>query len=446
MALSGLDIYKLLPKTNCKQCGFPTCLAFAMQLAKKAVSLEKCPFISPEVKERLEQASAPPIRPVTIGAGEKKLDTGNETVMFRHEEKFRSPCGLGFIIDDSQGDAAIKSSIETIRKFRLERIGQLLEPNLVAVRQTGDAARFAAAVKAAAAAGAGEFGLVLVSRDPQALSQALESCAAQRPLIFGADAGNAAAFCELAAKWKCPMVISAPDLEGLSALSQACAAKGVQDLVLDTGKKSAPDKLWDLTQLRRLALKKSFRSLGFPVIAVADDPDPYAETLEASTYVLKYASIVLVRNLKAWEMLALMALRQNIYTDPTKPLQIEPKVYSFGKVTEKSPVLVTTNFSLSFYTVAGEVEASKVPAYVLSVDTEGQSVLTAWASEKFTAEKVGLVIAKSGIKEMVTHTQIVIPGYVAVMSGDLEEASGWKVIVGPKEASGIPQFLKNLRN
>ena len=444
MALSGLDIYKLLPKTNCKQCGFPTCLAFAMQLAKKAVSLDKCTFISPEVKSRLEQASAPPIRPVTIGAGEKKLDTGNETVMFRHEEKFRSPCGLGIILDDSQGEAEIKGAVETIRKFRIERIGQLLEPNLVAIRQTGDGARFVAAVKAVS--GAGDFGLVLMSKDPQALSQALELCAARRPLIFGADAGNSAALCELAAKWKVPLVISAPGLDGLSALSQECVNKGVQDLVLDTGTKPACDKLWDLTQLRRLALKKSVRSLGFPVIAVADDPDPYAETLEASTYVLKYASIVLVRNLKSWEMLALMALRQNIYTDPTKPLQIEPKVYSFGKVTEKSPVLVTTNFSLSFYTVAGEVEASKVPAYVLSVDTEGQSVLTAWASEKFTAEKVGQVIDKSGIKEIVSHTQIVIPGYVAVMSGDLEEASGWKVVVGPKEASGIPQFLKNLRN
>ncbi|MGE5307833.1 MAG: acetyl-CoA decarbonylase/synthase complex subunit gamma [Deltaproteobacteria bacterium] len=443
MALSGLDIYKLLPKTNCKQCGFPTCLAFAMQLAKKAVSIEKCPFISPQVKAQLEAASAPPIRQVTIGK-EKKVEAGNETVMFRHEEKFRNPCGLGIILEDTLGEAGIKSAVEKIRAAKLERIGQLLEPDIVAIRQKGDAAGFVKAVKACA--DVKDLVLVLISSDAKALSLALEAAAALRPLIYGATAANAAEVCGLAKKFNVPMVVSAPDLDALSALSTECSGKGVQDLVLDTGKKKISEKLWDLTQIRRLALKKSNRTLGYPVITIADNEDPCAEALEAATYVVKYASIVLVNGLKTWEMLALLTLRQNIYTDPQKPLQIEPKVYSFGKVTEKSPVMVTTNFSLSFYTVAGEVEASKVPSYILSVDTEGQSVLTAWASEKFTPEKVAAAMNKSGLGSMVSHKQIIIPGYVAVMSGDLEEQSGWKVVVGPKEASGIPSFLKNLKS
>ncbi len=442
MALSGLDIYKLLAKTNCKKCGFPTCLAFAMQLAKKAVSIDKCPSISPEVKARLEEASAPPIRAVAIGP--KKREIGNETVLFRHEEKFRNPCALGVILDDSRGPEGIAQAAKTLAGYKLERIGQLLEPDLVAIRQTGEAGRFVDAVKAFAGAGTG-LGAVLMSADPQALSKALELLAGQRPVIFGANKDNAAAIRQLARERGVPVVLSAPELDPLAGLAGEFAADGVQDLILDTGAKKLPEKLCDLVRIRRLALRKTARGLGYPVIAVARESDPYLEALHAATFVLKYASIVLVGSLASWEMLGLMTLRQNIYTDPQKPLQIEPKVYSFGKVTEQSPVMVTTNFSLSFYTVAGEVEASKVPAYVVTVDTEGQSVLTAWASEKFNAEKVAAAMKKFGLDGLVSRREIVIPGYVAVMSGELEEASGWKVIVGPKEASAIPQFLKNLK-
>ena len=442
MALSGLDIYKLLPKTNCRDCGFPTCLAFAMQLAKKAVSIEKCPFISPQVKAQLEQASAPPIRQVTLGT-DKKLVLGSETVLFRHEEKFRNPCGLGVILDDSMGPEGIAGSLKKLSAMKLERIGQLLEPDIVCLKQTGESAQFALAANALA--DAKDLNIILMSRDAKGLEAAIAALPGRKPLLFGLDASNRAEVCGLAKKAGLPVVVSAKDIDGLAQLTAECVKDGCQDLVLDTGAKPGREKLWDLTQIRRLSLKKSNRQLGYPVIAVAEDSDVYAQAAEAATYILKYASIVLVRSLEAWEMLGLMTLRQNIYTDPQKPLQIEPKVYSFGKVGKDSPVMVTTNFSLSYYTVAGEVEASKVPAYIISADTEGQSVLTAWASEKFTAEKLAAVLAKSGIAELVSHKKVIIPGYVAVMSGDLEEQSGWSVIVGPKEASGIPQFLKNLK-
>jgi acetyl-CoA decarbonylase/synthase complex subunit gamma len=213
---------------------------------------------------------------------------------------------------------------------------------------------------------------------------------------------------------------------------------------LDTGIKAISDKIWDLTQIRRQALKKSNRSLGYPILTIIDKSDPYEEAIEAATYIAKYAGIVLIKNTATGEVLALLTLRQNIYTDPQKPLQIEPKLYPIGQVNDKSPVLVTTNFSLSYYTVLGEVEASKIPSYILSVDTEGMSVLTAWAAEKFTPEKISQSLNKFSVKDAVEHNRLIIPGYVAVMSGDLEEQSGWKVVVGPKEAAGIPSFLKNL--
>jgi acetyl-CoA decarbonylase/synthase, CODH/ACS complex subunit gamma len=442
MALSGLDIYKLLPKTNCKECGFATCLAFAMQLAKKAVSLDKCPYVSDQVKQALEAASLPPIRQVIIGTGENRLQTGNETVLFRHEEKFRSPCGVGFIIEDSLKDNKIKQDLEKINHLKFERVGQELNVNLVAVKQCSDKKRFAEAVKLVASAT--DLSLILMSGDPEAIKDALAVAKDRRPLVYGADAKNFDKIGQLAKEFNVPLVASAKDLDGLSNLTQELNKLGINDLVLDTGKKKIKDKLWDLTQARRLALKKSNRSLGYPVLAVVENNDPYQEIAEAATYVLKYASIVLIKGFENWQILSLLTVRQNIYTDPQKPLQIEPKVYAIGQANKNSPVLVTTNFSLTYYTVVGEVEASKVPSYIMSVDTEGMSVLTAWAAEKFTPEKITDSINKFALTDMVADKRLVIPGYVAVMSGDLEEHSGWKVVVGPKEASSIPSFLKNL--
>jgi acetyl-CoA decarbonylase/synthase complex subunit gamma len=263
-------------------------------------------------------------------------------------------------------------------------------------------------------------------------------------LVYGATKDNLAQIAELAKEFKVPVAVCAAGLEEISALTKELGSRGVPDLVLDTGPKPVAEKIWDLTQVRRLALKKSQRSLGYPVLTVIDKDGPYAEAMEAAAYIAKYSGMVLLKGVEPWEILALLTLRQNIYTDPQKPLQIEPKLYAVGQANEQSPLLVTTNFSLTYYTVLGEVEASKVPSYILSVDTEGMSVLTAWAAEKFTPEKIVQAINKCAVKDTVSHNRLIIPGYVAVMSGDLEEQSGWKVVVGPKEAAGIPAFLKNL--
>ncbi len=442
MALSGLDIYKLLPKTNCRECGFATCLAFAMQLAKKAVMIDKCPYVSQAAKVTLEASSLPPVRLVSIGLDEEKLDIGNETVMFRHEEKFRNPCGLGFIIEDSLTNEQIKKKIDAINKYKFERVGQEIKVNLVAIKQTKDTDRFIEAVKLVSANT--KLGLVLMSQDLTALEGALKIVAAKKPLIYQANKNNLLKISQLVKTFNLPLVVCDPDLEGLTSLVKELNAQGLKDLILDTGKKPIAEKIWDLTQIRRQALKKNNRLLGFPSLTIVENDDSYEEAIEAATYITKYAGIVLIKGTNLSEVMPLLTLRQNIYTDPQKPLQIEPKLYAVGAVSQDSPVLVTTNFSLSYFTVLGEVEASKIPSYIMSVDTEGMSVLTAWAAEKFTPDKISDSINKFGVRDTVKHKNLIIPGYVAMLSGDLEEKSGWNIVVGPKEAAGLPAFLKNM--
>jgi len=441
MALSGLDIYKLLPKTNCRECGFVTCLAFAMQLAKKAVSIEKCPYLSPESKEVLEESGQPPIKLISLGTGEKKMDLGNETVMFRHEEKFRNPAAIGFIIDDSLTDEETGKKVGEINKLAFERVGQKLDVPLIALRQNSTKENFIKVLKKILSST--DLGIALMTKDTPTLEEALLLSKDRKPLVYDLS-GKHQECAKLCSKFQASMVVSGDSLEAIGKLTKEINSLGVTELVLDIGKKPLKDKLWDITQIRRMALKKSNRSFGYPVLVGAENVDPYKEAAEAATFISKYASIVLLSGHKTWEILSLLTLRQNIYTDPQKPLQIEPGLYPIGECNEKSDCLITTNFSLSYYTVLGEVEASKIPTYILSVDTEGMSVLTAWAAEKFTPSKISESINKFGVKDKVRLNRVIIPGYVAVLSGDLEEQAGLKVVVGPKEAAGIPSFLKNL--
>ncbi len=442
MALSGLDIYKQLPKTNCRECGFVTCLAFAMQLAKKAVSIDKCKYLSEEAKMMLEAQSQPPIKLITIGQGDNKLEVGNETVMFRHEEKFHHPCGIGFIIDDNLSDSQIKQKLAKINELEFERIGQKLKVSLIAVKQNSTKDKFISCVQLVL--NNTQLGIVLMSNDLAALKSALDIAKDRNPLVYHATVDNIKEISAIVKEFKVPLVVTGQDLEILSGLTKDLNSRGINDLVLDTGSKSASDKIWDLTQIRRLALKKSNRGLGYPTFVIVDEEDPFEEVIKVAAYIAKYAGIVLLKGSESWQALSLLTLRQNIYTDPQKPLQIEPKLYPIGAVTDKSPVLVTTNFSLSYYTVLGEVESSKIPSYILSVDTEGMSVLTAWAAEKFTPEKITDSLNKFTVKDTVSHKKLIIPGYVAIMSGDLEDKSGWQILIGPKEGAGIPSFLKNL--
>jgi len=442
MSLSGLDIYKLLPKTNCRECGLATCLAFAMQLAKRALPLEKCPFISAQAKETLESQALPPIKPITLGNNESKFEIGNETVMFRHEEKFRNPAGVGFIIEDNLSDLEIKNRLEKINQFKFERVGQLLQVNLAALKQNKDEKRFLEATKLIL--NNTSLPLLLMSSDLNALKQAANIAKERKPALYCATKENLIQISAIAKEFELPLVVTAKDIDNLALLTKELNTLGVNNLILDTGIKSVSDKIWDLTQIRRQALKKSNRALGYPCLAIVEKSDPYEEAIQAAAYIAKYAGIVLIKGLEPWEIISILTLRQNIYTDPQKPLQIEPKVYPIGEANQNSPVLISTNFSLSYYTVLSEVESSKIPAYILSVDTQGMSVLTAWAAEKFNAEIIAKSLDSFGVKDLIKHKNLIIPGYVAMISGELAEQSGFEIIVGPKEAAGIPAFLKKL--
>jgi len=441
MALTGLEIYKHLPKTNCKKCGFPTCLAFAMALAGKKTSLDKCPDITEEAKLALESASAPPMATVTMGVGENRVEIGGETVLFRHEKTFYHPCAIGITLSDSLEKEKIIERIEKVNKLKFERVGMFLQVNLIAIsNESNNPDKFCDAVKSAT--GKSNLPLILISNNPQALEAGLKICSERKPLIYSANEGNQEIVVGLAKKYSCPLVIYGKNLEGLDSLSQKVVASGVKDVVLDPGTRNLGGSVQDFTQLRRLALKRSYRPFGYPVIAFVNDSDLYQGVSMAATYIAKYANIVVLDRIEPEEILPLVTLRQNIYTDPQKPIMVEPKLYEVGTPNENSPLLVTTNFSLTFFTVQPEIEASKVPSYLLIVEAEGLSVLTAWAAEKFTPEGIAEAMNKAEVEKKLSHKKIIIPGYVAVMKAKLEDESGWEVLVGPKEGSGIPKYLK----
>ena len=446
MALTGLAIYKLLPKTNCKECGFPTCLAFAMKLAQKGTELDKCPYVSDEAKTALDAAAAPPIKLVAIGAGERAFEIGNEVVLFRHEKTFYHQPGL--VVRVKSDDPQLAETAGRVAGYEVERVGMKLRLDGLAVEHAGgDAAAYAAAVAAARAAAPG-LPLVLMSADAAAIDAALSGgAAADRPLVHAATAADWQALAEVAKNHGCPLAIRAEgcDLAGLAELSESVRGVGVEDIVLDPGTAGLAGDLAAFTQLRRLALKKGARALGYPIFAVAGGATWQAELVRATQAVAKYAGVVILDHLEPAAVYALLTLRQNVYTDPQKPIQVEPKLYEVGSAGPDSPVLITTNFSLTYFSVSGEVEGAGVPAWLLVADSDGQSVLTAWAAGKFDAEKIAKTVKDSGIESRISHKKLVIPGHVAGLSGEVEEElPGWQIMVGPRDAVDIPNYLKNV--
>lgn len=441
MALTGLEVYKLLPKKNCGECGPPTCLAFAMSLAAGKASLDVCPYVTDQAKEALGSASAPPIKLVKIGAGEKIVELGDETVLFRHDKTFYHPTAIAFEIEDSLSEKELMEKITELNTLTFDRVGLHYDVDAVAIKQTGSAESFAQTVQKVCAAT--NLAVILISEAVDAIGAALEVCKGKNPLIYCATEANYESMTELAKKYNVPLAVKGENIFKLSDLVEKIVALGHKDLVLDSGSRETSKVVADLTEMRRAAIKKKFRPLGYPVIAFTSNVDPMEEIIQAQAYVTKYASIVVLKASAKHFVLPLLTWRQNLYTDPQKPIQVESKIYEIGNVTPDSPVYICTNFSLTYFSVEGEVEGSKIPGYIIPVDTDGTSVLTAWAAGKFTAEKIAEVVNSIGIADMVTHREIVIPGFVAILSGKLEEKSGWKVIVGPREAAGIPAFAKS---
>jgi acetyl-CoA decarbonylase/synthase complex subunit gamma len=444
MPLTGIEIFKLLPKTNCKECGEPTCLAFAMKLAAGKASLNACPYVSEETKAKLSEAAAPPILPVTIGIGERALKIGGETVMFRHEKRFENPPGFALLISDSMDDAEIDRRLEKFNKLQYERIGLVLRPDLVAVRDdSGDASRFTAVVSKVKQNTDG--GIILMSSNPDILAAGLKVGADRKPLLYAATEENWERLADLAKGSSCPLAVKASSLEKLAELTTKLAEAGVKDMVIDSGSRTLRRAFEDQVIIRSAALAKKFRPLGFPTIVfpceMADDP--MKEAVIASIFVAKYGGIIVLSDFQGESLFPLLVERLNIYTDPQRPLATTEGIYEIGKPNENSPVLITSNFSLTYFIVSGEIETSRVPSYLLVKDTEGLSVVTAWAAGKFVADAIAPFVKKCGIADRVKHHKLVIPGYAAAESGGLEEElPGWEIQVGPREGSHIPAYLR----
>ena len=443
MALTGVEIFKLLPKTNCKKCGFPTCLAFAMKLAQRQASLDLCPDVSDEARQKLGEASAPPVRPIGLGSGEMAVKMGEETVLFRHDKRFVNPCVFALEIKDTLTDAAIKQKVAEVIHSEIDRVGQKLRIDAIAlVNESADAGKFATAASIVAS-DAPFVPVILCTTDPQAAESALKIFADRKPVIYGVNSANIEAMAALAKSSKAIAGVSARGLDELVQLTEQAKALGIEDMVIDAGGRTAKEILEHNTFIRRAAVKKNFKPLGYPVITFAQRADNLLETLIATIGVAKYSSIIVLSSIEQWKNLALFTLRQNIYTDPQVPMQVEQKIYKIGETTPASPLFITTNFSLTYFIVSGEIENSKTPGYLAVMDCEGLSVLTAWAAGKFTASKISQFIQESGVTNQIQHRELVIPGYVAILSGSIEDKlEGWKVTVGPREANGITAFLK----
>jgi acetyl-CoA decarbonylase/synthase complex subunit gamma len=445
MALTGIQIYKLLPQTNCKECGFPTCLAFAMKLAAKQVELADCPYVSEESQAQLAESAAPPIRLVTLKSNGYEAKAGNEVVLFRHEKTFYHMPGIFLRVYDTETEEEIKTKVGAADAYKVNYVGIDLSIDGFAVASvTGEAGKFAGAVSAVRQSS--QKPLVLMSRDPEIMKAGLESAEGENPLIYGADANNWEAMAELAIEHKSALGVIETTLEALADLTQKISDKGVADLVVDPGGRDFSSALTYNTQIRRLALKKNFRPLGYPIISFPGDAgDPGLESMLAAQAISKYAGFIVIDNFSPASVYPLLVLRQNIYTDPQKPIQVQPGLYEINNPKPEDPLLVTTNFSITYFSVANEVEGSGLPAWLLVTDAEGMSVLTAWAAGKFDAERIAKSVKEFKVADKTSAKQLVLPGHVAVLSGELEEElPGWNIKVGPREAVDLPSFMKQV--
>jgi acetyl-CoA decarbonylase/synthase complex subunit gamma len=442
MALTGIQIYKLLPQTNCKECDFPTCLAFAMKLAAKQVELSKCPYVSEESAAKLAEASAPPVRPITLKSNGHEVHGGNEVVLFRHNKKFFSQPGLFIRVYDDQPAAEIQAKVKPVSEYVVDYVGMDLSMGGIAVQERGG--DFGAAVKAVREAS--DLPLILIG-SPTALKSGLEHLKAdETPLLCSATADNWEEMAELAKEHSAPLAVEAGNIDAMVDLVDKLEAKGLKDLVLAPKQRTMIGTLTANTTMRRMALKETFRQLGFPIINFPGDVgDPDRELALAMQAIGKYGSFIVLDHFDPATAYALLVLRANIYTDPQEPIQVTPGIYEINNPGPEDPFLVTTNFSITYFSVANEVESMGLPAWLLVTDSEGMSVLTAWAAGKFDAEIIAKDAKRFNAADKVTKKRIVLPGHTAVLSGELEEElPDWEVKVGPKEAVDLPAFMKEV--
>jgi acetyl-CoA decarbonylase/synthase complex subunit gamma len=445
MPVAGSEIVKMLPgRKPCRDCGFPTCFAFAMKLASGGTTVDKCPYLSDETKEKLLDLLAPPIKLVTVGAGDTVVQIGNEEVIYRHEKTFVHSPGIALLISDKDDNAKIEGKIRKMKDLQFPWVGVDLEADLLALRfESGSKDRFLALVKKVQEST--DLGLILVSEDVDVLFAARDICADRHPLVYPITEENIDEAIPKIKESLTPVGVHGHSVEELVPLTTKLKDAGIEELVLDAGSENLLDAIRDQTFVRKAALKQGFKPLGYPTIAFPCfiAKDGLKEILVGSAFINKWASIIVFSDFDQYSLLPILVQRLNIYTDPRFPMAVEEKYYEVGEPDEYSPVLVTSNWALTYFLVSSAIEATKVPAYVCVKDAEGLGVLTAWAAGKFSGDSVGTFIKKSGIGDRVKHRKLVIPGKVARIKGELEDALNleWEITIGPRETTGIGAFL-----
>jgi len=447
--LSGIEVYKHLPRTNCKDCGLPTCMAFAMQVASQKLGIDQCPHVSDDARAALGAAQTPPMETVSLGPKARSWLLGGETVMHRHEERFQHAPLIATRVSACLSDEDLEARIESIHTLQFERIGEMIGVDAIAVDADGvDVDRFARVV--AYVASRSELQILLLCEQPELLERAAAACLDRRPLLVAATHENSQSVLQLALSMGLPIVARGCGIAEVTALASELGSSGIGQLLLDPQPEALVDAIGSLTQLRRLALEHRQSGAGYPAyvdvgsLAASSDeeaPDAMAQMTAGVSLVMKYAGVLVIDAVEAWAIHPVLAARQDIYTDPQVPNAVESKLYEIGDPGPDAPVLVTTNFALTYFSMAGEVANSKVPSFVSVIDTEGLGVLNAYADQRLTVDRLVETIRGQGVMERVHHNRVIIPGLVARMRVGIEEASGWQVIVGPDTASGIPRFL-----
>jgi acetyl-CoA decarbonylase/synthase, CODH/ACS complex subunit gamma len=447
MALTGLKIQKLLPKTNCKECGSNTCLAFAMKLAAKKADLSLCPYASDEAKKVLGAASEPPVKSIALGQ-DKTLTLGAETVLYRHEKTFVNQTAFAINIDDNQKDETITETLKQIKNYVLERVGEILVVDMVSITEkSGNAKTFAAVAQKAWQTL--QRPLVLRSDKPECLIHAAVAVKGSGSVLSAATSETVDQLMAAAKEDGHALAVTAPDLDQLAGLTTQLKKDGFNDLLLQFQTHSLAEQFQVNTITRRAAIKDNYKPFGYPSLSfLENDSDDYLEeTVSAVNEICKYGGICVLPTFDPAQLASLMTLRLNIYTDPQKPIQVEPKLYPIGEPKPDAPVFVTTNFSLTYFIVSGEIENSGKSAWLLVPECEGMSVLTAWAAGKFSGASIGKFAKEISLNDLLTARDIVIPGHVAQISGELEEClPGWKVMVGPQDAGDLESFIKSRLN
>ena len=441
MAVKGLDIFKLSPKKNCKECGSPTCMAFCMKVAQGAVPITKCPYMSEEAIALLSEATAPPMQTITVGA--HKL--GGETVMMRHEKTLVNRNLFAATLCTCMDDATVEARLEGIRKVDYERIGEREMVECVFVHDAGDCAKFVELCKKAAALP--DRTVIIDTKDVETAKAAVEAIKDSKPILNGANKDNFNDMNEIAKAAGLVLGVSGADLSELHDTVAELEKAGNKNLILDVTASTIKETFANAVLVRRSAIKDGDKTFGYPSIVnlgILCNHDEHLETALAAMFVVKYGSIIVMDKVGYAEALPLYGLRQNIFTDPQKPMKVAPGIYPINGAGPDDPCALTVDFALTYFLVSGELERSKIPVNLLITDASGMSVLTAWAAGKFSSTSVKKFFDEFDIASKINNRTLIIPGKVAVMKGEIQDKlPEWNVVVGTREAVELVKYLRD---